>query len=112
MGFLGSLIIDLVLLLFLVVIIIYSVRKGFSGSTWGIVSSVLAIGGAFALGFIIYTFLFGLFGWVEGLENTIDSWLGGTSTLLEAFEGMGFDYDAVVKYTAMGLCIVLLFIPF
>lgn len=113
MGFLGSLLLDIILISLQILLIVYSIKKGFSGSLGGVIFAILAIGLAGALAYLIYSSgFYDKLGWQSGLEQSF-------SGIDETFSGADNDGKiasilAMVVFVLIGfvICYILVRILF
>lgn len=103
MGFIGSLLLDVILISLLILLILYSIKKGFSGSLGGVIFAILALGLAGALAYLIYSVgFYDKLGWQSGLEQSF-------SGIDETFSGADND-GKIASILAMVVFVLIGFI--
>lgn len=104
MEVISSLLLDIIIVTLFVLLLVYSIKKGFSGSVGGVIFALLAIGVAGGLSY--YVFACGFYrklGWEAGLEESICRLLGEKNAIIK-------DPQSVAKYVSMAIWILIGFI--
>lgn len=104
MEVISSLLLDIIIVTLFVLLLVYSIKKGFSGSMGGVIFALLAIGIAGALGYLIYACgFYDKIGWQAGLEESFGRMIGEKNAIIK-------DPQTIAKYIAMAIFILIGFI--
>lgn len=107
MEILGSLLLDICVVLLLVLMVIIGIKKGFFGSAFGIITTLISLGGGAGLAFLFCEFALPELGWMDGITDSFVSLLGGDNSL---FEMMNLTAKDLAYYLAYGSMFLIGFI--
>lgn len=107
MEILGSLLLDICVVLLLVLMVIVGIKKGFFGSAFGIITTLISLGGGVGIAWLFCEYAVPEFGWMDGLTDSFAALLGGDNSL---FEMMNLTAQDLGGYIAYGCIFLLAFI--
>ncbi len=107
MEILGNLLLDICVIALLVLMIIIGIKQGFFGSSFGIITSIISLGGGAGIAYLLCEYAIPKFGWEEGLTDSFVSMLGGDNTI---FEKMGLTARELAGYLSYAVFFIVSFI--
>ena len=92
---LAGILVDICVVALLVIMVIVGIKKGFFGSAFGLITTLITLGGGAGLSFLLCTYAFPNMGGIwTGLKDSFGGMIGGNSTLLET---MGMPADELAE---------------
>ncbi len=107
MEILGNLLLDICVVALLVLMLIIGIKQGFFDSSFGIITTLISLGGGAGLAYLFCEYAIPEFGWEEGLTDSFVSMLGGDNTI---FEKMGLTAKELAGYLSYAVFFIVSFI--
>jgi hypothetical protein len=104
MEILGNLLLDICVVALLILMLIVGIKQGFFDSSFGIITTLISLGGGAGLAYLFCEYAIPKFGWEEGLTDSFISMLGGENTI---FEKMGVTAKDLAGYLSYAVFFIV-----